>query len=62
VEGAELEVLRGASELIKRDKPVMVIETRLENLREIADFLRNKGYQAYVSHFGGIHLVCLPHE
>ena len=61
VEGAELEVLRGASELIKRDKPVMVIETQMENLCEIADFLRNKGYQVYVSHFGGLHLVCLPH-
>ena len=61
VEGAELEVLKGASELIKKDKPVMVIETQMENLREIADFLKNKGYQVYVSHFGGLHLVCLPH-
>jgi len=61
VEGAELEVLKGASELIKRDKPIMVIETKMENLREIADFLENKGYLAYVSHFGGLHLMCLPH-
>jgi len=64
VEGAELEVLRGAVELIKRDKPVLVIESSMKNLRRVIDFLKTNftDYIFYVSYFGGVHLVCLPYE
>jgi FkbM family methyltransferase len=60
VEGAELEVLKGASELIERDKPVLVIETSRENLRKLVGTLQN--YRLCVSRFGGVHVVCLPHD
>ena len=53
VEGAELEVLKGASKLIERDKPVLVIETGNGNLRRLLDRLKNH-YKIYVSHFGGV--------
>jgi len=61
VEGAELEVLKGASKLIERDKPVLVIETGNGNLRRLLDYFK-KHYKIYVSHFGGVHVVCLPYE
>jgi len=61
VEGAELEVLKGASKLIERDKPVLVIETGNGNLRGLVRLLK-KHYRLYASHFGGVHVVCLPRE
>src|SRR6476469_4823234 len=45
VEGAELQVLRGAKELIKRRHPVWLLET-FEN--EPVDLLRRWGYSAFV--------------
>jgi FkbM family methyltransferase len=62
VEGAELEVLRGASELIKRDKPVLVIETGNENLLKVIELLKEHYRRIYVSRFGGLHVVCLPYD
>jgi FkbM family methyltransferase len=62
VEGAELEVLKGASKLIERDKPVLVIETGNENLRRLLDYLKEHYRRIYISHFGGLHVVCLPHD
>lgn len=46
VEGYELEVLRGAVELIKRDKPVLYVENdRPENSKALESFIRNElGY------------------
>jgi FkbM family methyltransferase len=62
VEGAELEVLRGASELIKRDKPVLVIETGNENLLKVIELLKEHYRRIYVSRFGGLHVVCLLYD
>jgi FkbM family methyltransferase len=64
VEDAELEVLKGASKLIERDKPVLVIETGNGNLRRLLDHFKKhyKHYKIYVSHFGGVHVMCLPYE
>lgn len=62
VEGAELEVLKGASKLVKRDKPVLIIETENENLRKLLNYLKEHYKKIYVSHFGGLHVVCLPYD
>jgi FkbM family methyltransferase len=62
VEGAELEVLKGASELIKRDKPALVIETGNANLLKVIEFLREHYRRIYASCFGGLHVICLPYD
>lgn len=61
VEGAELKVLTGASKLIERDKPILVIETKMGNLQQLIRLLKTH-YKFYISHFGGVHMVCLPHD
>jgi hypothetical protein len=61
VEGAELEVLKGALELIGRNKPVLIIET-LGEFCQISELLKKHYARIYVSHFGGKHIVCLPHD
>lgn len=53
VEGAELEVLKGAKNILKREKPVIFIEIHPESLKndfnsskkEIIAFLKNLGYE-----------------
>jgi FkbM family methyltransferase len=49
VEGAELNVLRGAQELLHRYRPPILIEVRAENQEEIAAILRGAGYQLFNS-------------
>lgn len=47
-EGSELDILRGASELIKRDRPVMYIENdRKEQSRDLVAHLLDLGYTMY---------------
>jgi FkbM family methyltransferase len=49
VEGAEVQVLRGAEQLIERCHPVMVIELHTSELaRECSELLRCKGYSAQI--------------
>lgn len=48
VEGMELDVLLGASETIKRHRPVMAIEAdREQNVAALLGFLRTHGYRAW---------------
>jgi FkbM family methyltransferase len=49
VEGAEVNVLRGASELLRRIKPAILIEVRATHRDEIACILREAGYSFYNS-------------
>jgi FkbM family methyltransferase len=49
VEGAELSVLRGAGELLRRAKPAILIEVRASNAQEIAGILQGAGYTLYDS-------------
>jgi len=59
IEGAELEVLKGASDLIERDKPVLVVETSRGNLLKVVGTLQKHYRRFYVSPFGGLHVVCV---
>ena len=59
VEGPELEVLKGALRIIKQNNPILVIETSRENLSELKKLL-GQYYWLYVSHIGGLHLICIP--
>ncbi|MFH1802089.1 MAG: FkbM family methyltransferase [archaeon] len=46
VEGAELEVLRGANKTLRKDHPLIIFETtELEKLKKIKDFLSRYGYR-----------------
>lgn len=45
VEGFELEVLKGMQELLKRDKPFMMVEIWTKNLNEIHCIMDPMGYQ-----------------
>ena len=47
VEGGELEVLRGAGELLLRSRPTWIIEVAAENSSAIADILRKADYRMY---------------
>lgn len=52
VEGAELEVLRGATRLLRDIKPVWLLEAKREDqpsVRAVADMLRDAGYSLYLS-------------
>lgn len=44
VEGHELEVMRGASETIQRDRPHLLVEVRDQNLTEVRGLLSGWGY------------------
>lgn len=48
VEGMELDVLRGATEMIRRCKPVMYVEAdRKEKFPALLDYIHTLGYRAY---------------
>jgi FkbM family methyltransferase len=47
VEGAELEVLRGGTGLLRSKSPVIICEVCSENSREISDLLKGFGYKLY---------------
>lgn len=60
VEGMELEVLRGGTELIKRARPVVLFEVNLSQLRAhgasprvLEKFFTSRGYRLYVPLEGG---------
>lgn len=57
VEGMELGVLEGASTLIKRHRPVMLIEWIKSGQEELRDFLAPFGYEVVVE---GANLVATP--
>ncbi|WP_338696209.1 FkbM family methyltransferase [Streptomyces sp. Q6] len=50
VDGAELQVLRGASALIARDRPALFIEleTRIQPIAPVVGHLRARGYEGWV--------------
>jgi FkbM family methyltransferase len=50
VEGFEMNVLRGALQIIDASRPVVLFEQHIskENVMEIRDLLRSKGYQVYM--------------
>ena len=68
VEGAELLVLRGMSQLIERDRPDILLELTDEFLREldadagqVCDFLKEAGYEIHrVATRGSLHPVTTP--
>ena len=47
VEGAELEVLRGATTLLQRIRPTIVVEVSTENADGVTQLLRSFGYALY---------------
>lgn len=47
VEGHELAVLRGAEEMLVRDQPWLVIETRDQTRQAIVELLHNLGYREF---------------
>jgi FkbM family methyltransferase len=47
VEGLELEVLQGATEIISKFRPVLVCEVRPSNAVEICNWLESAGYDIY---------------
>ncbi|HXU38816.1 MAG TPA: FkbM family methyltransferase [Blastocatellia bacterium] len=47
VEGAELEVLRGAEVLLERKRPIVLCETSGETSSEVTKLLLKKGYRIY---------------
>jgi FkbM family methyltransferase len=47
VEGMELEVLRGATDTIKRTKPIMMIEVIKSDLKRIEEDLNSQNYQCF---------------
>ena len=50
VEGLELSVLKGASKIIKNDKPIIAFEQHIsqENVSEVSDFLKDFGYRIFM--------------
>jgi len=64
VEGMELYVLRGAQEVLKRDHPIVIYETRIEFeqasatplFQPIADLLHHIGYSLYDYRDNALHL------
>lgn len=51
VEGAEAEVIRGASALLERDRPVLMLEANTESdLAQLTDLLRPHGYSEQPTH------------
>lgn len=48
VEGIELEVLNGASKILKRSRPVMLIEQIKTDTNQLEQFLKDAGYQHYL--------------
>ena len=60
VEGAEMSVLRGAVEILKRDQPLLVLEAEMPSadgrrprVKEFADFLSPLGYEGFFFEFDG---------
>ena len=47
VEGYEINLLKGAYETIKRDKPVIFIEKTITNDNDLVNFLNNLGYDIF---------------
>jgi len=47
VEGAELEVLRGATGLLRSKSPIIICEVCSERSREVSILLKNMGYKLY---------------
>ncbi len=58
VEGYEMDVLNGALQVIKRDKPVMIIEIYAGYLNERRQYLENLGYSCF--HIGGDDYLFMP--
>ena len=51
VQGAELDVLRGATELIRRDQPAMLLEvtrSKEDDTRAVSEFMLQLGYHLFV--------------
>ena len=60
VEGAEMSVLHGAVEILKRDQPLLVLEAEMPSadgfrprVKEFADFLSPLGYEGFFFDFDG---------
>jgi hypothetical protein len=49
VEGAELYVFRGALQLLKANRPVLIFEMKSSNWQEISTTLQDLGYVLYNS-------------
>ena len=47
VEGAELEVLQGARELLKRKRPVVLCEVGAESVHDVTAIFHAMGYQLF---------------
>jgi len=46
VEGAEIEVLQGLKQTLKRDRPNLIVETHGSNVDELKALMENSGYKA----------------
>jgi FkbM family methyltransferase len=57
VEGAELEALQGAEQVLRTFKPKVMVEVRKENEQKVFQFLKNVGYE-YLSIDGGWDYFC----
>jgi FkbM family methyltransferase len=62
VEGAEVEVLRGMQQALRRDRPVVVVEIHGDREQPVRTVLNEAGYTSVVSlQDGGMpHLVAIP--
>lgn len=63
VEGSELEVVKGSEEIIKRFKPIFVIETHKKKLAYLAKVFHHHGYAYEIfpyGYHGQIHLYARP--
>ena len=47
-EGHELEVLKGSIDILKREKPLLIIEKNEENLMPIINLLKDMSYNFYL--------------
>ena len=64
VEGAELDVLRGAVRIMTEDKPIVLMELHSENLRlsghkseDYKDFFRDMDYESLGTYFADVLLA-----
>ena len=62
VEGAELDVLMGARELLREFRPVLVIEVHTDRMPGVLRLLRAYGYSLYMLPYGvdTVHITAVP--
>jgi len=60
VEGMEIDVLRGAAEVLEKHRPIMLIEHHKSDATAMTDWLREKGYRLYNP--GGMNLLAVHGE